>query len=484
MRIFNIAAGKKIGIKPLVNVGMLMDIPTGNIIRGRKGEFIINGGLGQFDGIAGPPNNFKSRIARHMLLKAADRMSYSYPSPLHIYDTEDSLLNNIEGFIKEIESTHNFDINALEDGRISILTKSDMPADQWVKEYFTKLADEKEKSKEADVEYTAFKESVTSDKPLKYKIPNFILIDSLTKFEASNTIEEIDKGNLDNKTLEMHKGLIKSKFVDSVPRIANKAGFYVMITAHMAKEITIPTGPGMNMPTKHMQYLKQGEKFKGVTADSLYLTTHFWLASMSKKLVNPNTKEPEFPDKKDDVETDLHIVPLMLVRSKSGHSGITIELVVSQREGVLDDLTNFYYIKTHGGFGIEGNPRSYWITLYPDVKLQRTTVRGKLKEDKKLARAVEILADMLQLYTFKPDMRDFYFGDLLSEGIGKVPQKLMEKVKEKSIDWDKVLETRNWWTIDNYNKDLPPYLSVVDLLQWVNGKYTPYWLKEEKKDKK
>jgi hypothetical protein len=249
----------------------------------------------------------------------------------------------------------------------------------------------------------------------------------------------------------------------------------------MAKEIAIPTGPGINMPSKPIQYLKQGEKFKGITADGLYLTTHFWLANMTRKLVNPGTKEPEFPDHKDDVDVDLHVVPFTLIRSKSGHSGISIEVVVSQREGVLEELTNFYYIKTHGGFGIGGNPRSYYIELYPDVKLQRTTIRKKLKEDKKLARAIQILADLLQLYTFKPDMRYVFFGDLLKDGIDKVPEKLYQKMKDKGVDWDVILETRNWWTIDNYNPKLPNYLSVIDLLDWVNDKYIPYWYKEKKK---
>jgi hypothetical protein len=28
---------------------------------------------------------------------------------------------------------------------------------------------------------------------------------------------------------------------------------------------------------------------------------------------------------------------------------------------------------------------------------------------------------------------------------------------------------------------LPNYLSVIDLLDWVNDKYIPYWYKEKKK---
>ena len=476
-KIFNISLNKPPLIRPMVNIGCLLDIPTGNLVKGRKGETIVNGGLGTFDGIAGPPNNFKSRIARYMLFTASNRMSESIPSPVHIYDTEDSMLSNPENVVNELNQYKNLGEEAWSNNMFSVVSKSDMLADEWVKEYLYPLVDTKRKDKDAQVEYSSFKERVGSDKPLKYLIPTFIGIDSLTKLEFSNTIDELEKGNLDNNTLEMRKGLLKSKLVGDLPRMSNKGGLYTVMTAHMAKEIAIPTGPGMGGPTKSMQYLKQGDKIKGISSDSLYLTTHFWLAHMSRALINQGTKEPEFPNKKDDVKTDLNTVTLTLLRSKSGHSGISVELVISQSEGILEDLTNFYFIKTHGGFGIGGNPRSYFLEWMPDIKLQRTTVRSKLKENPKLAKVVQIMADLLQLYTFKGNMREEIFGDLISDGIEKVPEKMLAKMKEKKIDLDTVLNTRNWWTIDNYNKDIIPYLSTVDLLNWLNDKYTPYWYK-------
>ena len=479
-RIFNIKTKKPPLIRPMVNVGCLIDIPTGNITKGRKGEMIVNGGLGVFDGIAGPPNNFKSRIARYLLLTASNRMSYSYPSPVHIYDTEDSMLSNPENIVNELNKYENLTEEAWSTGMFSIISKSDMLADEWVKEYLYPLVDEKSKSKEAVVEYTSFKETIGSDKPLKYLVPTFLAIDSLTKLEFSNTVDELEKGNLDNNTLEMRKGLLKSKLVGDMPRLSNKGGLYTIITAHMAKEIAIPTGPGMQTPTKAIQYLKHGDKIKGISGDGLYLTTHFWLAHMSKPLINQSTKEPEFPDKANDVKTDLHLVNLTLLRSKSGHSGINIELIVSQSEGILEDLTNFYYIKTHGNFGMEGNPRSYYFTWLPDIKLQRTTVRRKLKENMNLSRTVQIMADLLQLYSYKGNMREELFGDLLSEGIEKVPEKMLEKMKKKGIPLETVLNTRNWWTIDNYNSKLLPYLSTIDLLNWLNDKYVPFWYKDKK----
>jgi hypothetical protein len=79
-------------------------------------------------------------------------------------------------------------------------------------------------------------------------------------------------------------------------------------------------------------------------------------------------------------------------------------LVVSQTEGVLASLTEFNYVKDNDRFGIEGTLTSYNMILYPDVKIQRTTVRNLLDTDPMLRRAVKITADLLQIKTYYKDL--------------------------------------------------------------------------------
>jgi len=57
--------------KVLINIGSLMDIPTGSYVTGAKGESILNGGLGMITGVIGAGNNFKSTIMHYMMLTAA-----------------------------------------------------------------------------------------------------------------------------------------------------------------------------------------------------------------------------------------------------------------------------------------------------------------------------------------------------------------------------------------------------------------------------
>ena len=116
----------------------------------------------------------------------------------------------------------------------------------------------------------------------------------------------------------------------------------------------------------------------------LFLTNLLWQTVSSSTLNNQTTKGPEFPktrDRVDEVSFDLNVVTIKLVRNKSGASGYSFDLIVSQTEGVLPTLTEFYYVKENGRYGMDGNDRNYSMTLYPDVSLSRTTVREKIDND-------------------------------------------------------------------------------------------------------
>ena len=60
------------------------------------------------------------------------------------------------------------------------------------------------------------------------------------------------------------------------------------------------------------------------------------------------------------------------------------------------------------------------------------------------------------------------------------PKELYEDIKKLGYDWNVLLNTRGYWTIDQYTNPVP-YLSTVDLLRMRKGLYEPYWLKKDKK---
>lgn len=194
----------------------------------------------------------------------------------------------------------------------------------------------------------------------------------------------------------------------------------------------------------------------------------------ARPFINQGTKAPEYPYQPGDEvagDLDLNIVTMKQLRGKNGSSGFSIELLVSQSEGVLGSLSEFHYVKKSNRYGLEGNDRNYSLALYPEVSLSRTTVRQKLREDKKLQRAMEITSQLCQLEEFHRHLKD----ELLS------PAELRKAIEEKGFDWNWLLEnTRSWHTLnDEQHPGFP--LSTYDLCRVAKGEYHPYWLSDDKR---
>jgi hypothetical protein len=230
-------------------------------------------------------------------------------------------------------------------------------------------------------------------------------------------------------------------------------------------------GPPGAQPMKKLQHMKAGDKIKGVSEKFFFLPTSVWQTMSATLLNNKDTKGPEFPKLRGNPEPDsqdLNIVTLKQLRSKSGPSGYTIEVIVSQTEGVLPTMTEYYYCREEGRYGLDGNNLTYNFVLCPEVKLGRTSVRELIDNTPELRRAIKITADLLQIKTYYknlpfaiPDVKDLY-----------------EKL-EKQYGWKTLLATRDYWTFNHYDHPIP-YLSTMDILEMYYDKYVPYWWKGDK----
>jgi hypothetical protein len=360
----------------------------------------------------------------------------------------------------------------------NISNKSVQSADDWITEMeeFTKS---KEKNKHM-CEYTCFTNPYRKDEGIKTTIPTFMQIDSLSELEPESAMAMLEDGadGSDTNTYYLKQGLYKNKIMSKMPVIAGSTNTYVLMTAQIGSTVDMATGPAKyQQPTKKLQHLKQGDAIKGVSNKFFFLINTLWFADTASKLINQNTKGPEYPTKYGStVAEDLNVVKLKLLRSKTGLSGIVIPIVVSQQDGVLMDMTNFYNIKDNDRFGISGSLTNYHLDLYPDVNLSRTTVRDKLHENKLLARACEITSDLLQIITFHPMV-------LNDENLACTPAELYKDIKELGYDWNILLNTRNYWTVDQYTNKIP-FLSTMDLLRMRKGLYYPYFLDDKKQLKK
>jgi len=55
------------------------------------------------------------------------------------------------------------------------------------------------------------------------------------------------------------------------------------------------------------------------------------------------------------------------------------------------------------------------------------------------------------------------------------PKELYDKLNKK-YGFKKLLETRDYWTFNNYEHKVP-FLSTMDIVAMYHDLYTPFWLK-------
>ena len=466
-------------IKPRLNIGALLDIPTGSYITGLRNESILNGGLAFSTGIVALGNHFKSTLMHYMTLSAASKIAEMVETSISTYDTE----INMEQ-IRLLEFSRQFDffkdLNIIENETWMITDKTICYANEWY-EILKAYLEERKKDKKNLIVTTPFP---TKDPGIGMNIviPTFSQIDSFSEFETSDVAEIRNKNELGDSaanTLAMRQGLAKMRFLMELPILTASNYHYNLSTAGIGKDILMPVAPGrMAMPVKKLQHLKNGDKIKGVTDKYFTLLLNLWHIYNASVLINDKTKSPLYPKTPGDEregDPDLNIINVRNLRGKSGQSGNNIDIIISQVEGVLPSLTEFHFIKDRANkLGISGTLQNYNLDLLPDVKLQRTNIRSKIDENPLLRRALNITSEMAQMHLYWRHLDD---------GILCTPLELYNDLKEQGYDWNDILKnTRGWWTVNNDKHPVPP-LSTMDLLRMHSSRkkmydyYVPYWLK-------
>jgi hypothetical protein len=457
-------------VKIMLNIGACLDIPTGFYVKGKHGESILLGGLGALTGITGRGNMFKSTIMHYMMLSAADRLMATAETSMSTYDTE---INIHEERLRQLtdQFTSFTGKDIITDGTWVITDRTVYHGNDWYEKLKSYLKENKKQGDSSIMYETPFMER-DGKTLMKTIIPTFSEVDSFSRFETEDVARMQDEnalGESGGNTIHMRQGLAKMRFLMEVPGLAGTHNHFMLLSAHLGQDTAIASGPYAAPPPKKLQHMKMGEKIKGVTDQFFFLTNNFWMANSVTPLVNQGTKGPEYPKSSDNNaagDLDLNLVSLKQLRSKSGPSGNTIEIIVSQTEGVLPGLTEFNYIKDSGRFGLNGSLQNYALDIYPECKLSRTTVRGKLDKDLKLRRAMNITSELCQIQEYFKAQSEYFCA----------PAELYKDLKELGYDWDMILsQTRGWWTVNNETHPLK-FLSTMDLLRMRKGEYKPYWL--------
>lgn len=451
-------------VKVMINVGCLMDIPTGTYVEGLYGESILNGGLGNLTGVVGMGNSFKSTHMHHMMLVAMARMAGSTAST---YDTEINIHEfHLKTFAANVVEFMGED--PIDSGRWVVTDKTIYTGDQYydlMKEF---MMDKRKNAAKIMVKTPFPNREKTGN--LEIIQPTFGEVDSLSEFSTADVIKMQDDNSLGDSganTVFMRQGLQKNRFLAEIPALAGGSYHYMLMVAQIGDKFDMdPRNPKPNK----LAHLKGEVKIKGVPEKFTFVMNNCWHSYSTSVLINQGTKAPEYPrNSQDDLtgDTDLSLIRLRQLRSKSGPSGLTVEIVVSQQEGILPSLTEFHYIKENNRFGLEGNVQNYTLALCPDIKLSRTAVRGKIDKHPELRRALNITAELCQI----TDLWHHVDPNLLC-----TPKQLYDDLIALGYDWNVLLATRGWWALVGTFEDIP-FLSTMDLLRMRKGYYIPYWMK-------
>ena len=469
-----------------LNVGAGLDIPTGYFIKDRKGNDVLLGGLSNLQGEMGDPNTDKTTLAIYMMLSGLNTIAYSYMSELMIYCSEGTLrVERINNLSKQFE---HLDRNEYEELIMSFHSIAEITPEEWYDKVFADYVKKKRESKDYFIDIEFLNNPNDKTKMLKVKLPTGMLMDTITYFNPSTSVDlimgehEKKKGVGSNdsatKTIGLNDAKFKTDIMSTMTAATLRTNTYAMIVAHVGDNINLDNSPYGPKQRQQIGSLSSNEKIKGVPGNYTRLLTSLWQTTNKSYLYNQATKLAEYPlgNDMDTVKEELGVVTLKQHRSKDNMSRSLVEIVVSQKEGVLPHLSQFRMLKQEKNFGFEGNDRSYNLLLYPEVKLGRTTVRGLIDSDPKLRRALEFTADYLQMTKYFPE-----FG-LINLYCGL--DVLYKEIDAMGYDWNKIfLLTRNWWTPKQYTSELK-YLHIINLLKIRVGLYTDTDVLEKiKKDK-
>lgn len=458
--------------RPQYNVGCLFDIPSGNIIRGKDGEPILNGGVAVVNSVAGPGNVGKTEILNFFFFKVM--AGYGCSTGL-VYDTESSLtydrLNRSANRHEKLADVDLSDPSMIE--RFRLTQSADILGD----EYFDAIKEvKKERVKNGKKLWIETPFIGDNQEPIKVMKPILVDIDSLTEFKVSSVQDKlVDKnavGESGANTQFMKDGAAKTQMITQLPNMGTQGGLCFFLVAHIGMGIDMdPYAP----KAPKLTHSRSGTKTKGVPEKFSFINNNLYEIFDAKMLWNSSAdKAPKYPATEEDRvqgNTDLTLIHMVQTRNKNGPSGVKYELVMSQREGLLEHLTMYHFLKEEN-YGFEGNNTTFALNLLPDVKLQRTTVRNLIDENPRLRRAIEFTTHLRQ-------MRKHWRN--IDPTLHIYPDELYTKIIEQGYDWEVLYNTRGNWMFVEEEKGELPYLSTVGLLEMAAGRYKPKWYAQAKK---
>ena len=437
------------------NTGTMYDLMCGKYEQGMNGQYMLNGGFGNFiQAFHGRGNTFKSTLMNSLVMGLI--RSYDDVVCFDI-DTENSKERERVTHMREDMGGINVD------GRYVLKSGPEWTVEKtW--EFIKEVCNErKENIKALKIDTPFIGYGTPSAKTL---LPTVIVIDSWSEMQSAKMREFLkDKGFDDEKfrTLYMEEGNKKTLLAGMLNKYTAQYGVIVVCTARTGEARSMDNKP----IRKELTHQKQGDKLKDVGAKFTTLT-HMLTSIESCRLCLDNNKEPKFP-RGITSPKDLQELYVTGGRNKMNSSGLVVPFVVSQTYGLLNNASNLNFLMMHGhrndipGLQVSGRG-TYNSSWYPELKFTRKTARDVMANDYKLARAIELVA-RFQYIRLSWNLTG------LPEAFLMTPEQVFDKLMESSIEMNDVLESTSIWQPGTPKKKKPllgangrTYMSLFDIV--------------------
>lgn len=460
---------------PRFPIHPLIDVVTGELMLGDKGDYILNGGYSPHMAINGKNNSNKTLIILSIIMTFLIRFRDSGVDA-QMFETENTLefmrcMQIAMGMCKIMglsdEETKYVREYILDN--FTLRGSKDLGANAWYDE-MNEISDARIKSGKDKITLPF---SDLRGKPVEVFVPHAVGLDSFSALEpemvAEKFLDQNTAGSSDNNTMYLKEANAKTQMLAKWLNQNPRASIYMFSSAHMGDNISLdPRSP----PEKKNLFMKQNHKLKNVPEKYYFYTTTMFFVNGASALVNSD-KVPQYPFSSSDKEKrdskDI-LLEIIVLRNKFGQSGVFIPLVANQNMGIDWHLSAYDYCRKNK-WGFTGGDSSYVLDLMPDVKLSRSVARTKLAEDARLRRAVDITCEIHLLFRYK--------FDVVGSKYRCTPAELYEDIKALGYDWNEILDCRGYYTLNHYDHPVNP-LGAFDILRMRVGEYVPYWMEEDK----
>lgn len=431
------------------NTGTNFDLATGKFQPGKNGKWYLNGGLYVTAGFTGRNNLYKTALAGSLLARVL--LNYQ-DSEAFVYESEFSIPDKYRynDFAPVDRPVHD---------QILFRNRADMHLGEWM-EFIQELGEKKLAHKKDYIVEAPFFDPETM-KPARILKPTFCVVDSFSKAQGVREEERYDDNDIEDPTMNMlymADGGLKTRITRQLPTLATRYGFYFILTAHIKDNKADLANP-RSKPSKQFQHMKVKDKLVGVGSDFSFLMTAL-VQNLSASALTDSKDNCMYPANTGVGSPPLEVqeVPSVMLRCKNNTTGTQINWIISQYQGLLNEVTNFHYLKK-AKKGLVESGLNFATNLTPTEQFTRKTLREITDKNYMLRRALEILSQINYIQTnwFLPKL-----PKTIAMPIKQIAELLTKHTKPAIND---ILNSTGTWS---YAKQDREYMSVFDIVELLN----------------